>query len=211
MQPKDADTSQDTKRRAWPRRLVRRFCRSDDGATAIEFALLALPYFMIVFAIIETFIAFTAEQLVSNAVDEMSRRLRTGQITFNMSRTTDMTKVQFRTAFCNEIAILIHCSPAEKTTPSKLYIDIRSFSTFANIPKTIPRVSSATFADLDTSSFQFSPGGPSSINMVRAYYRWQIMTDIVRPFITTIRPTGGGMPTDFLIVATSAFQNEAYP
>ncbi len=211
MQPKDADISRDAPRHAWPRRIIRRFCRSEDGATAIEFAMLALPYFLIVFAIIETFIAFTAEQLVSNAVDEMARRLRTGQITLNMNRTTDKNRIQFRAAFCDEIAILIRCSETEKVTASKLYIDIRSFSSFANIPKTIPRVSTATFADLDTSGFQYNPGGPSSINMVRAYYRWQIMTDIVRPFITTIRSSGGGMPTDFLIVATSAFQNEAYP
>jgi Flp pilus assembly protein TadG len=33
---------------------ARRLLRSRDGAAAIEFALLAIPYFLIVFAIIET-------------------------------------------------------------------------------------------------------------------------------------------------------------
>jgi Flp pilus assembly protein TadG len=47
--------------------------------------------------------------------------------------------------------------------------------------------------------------------MLRAYYRWQIMTDIIRPYITTIHPADGSMPTDFLIVATAAYQNEKYP
>ena len=39
---------------------LRAFIRSRDGTAAIEFALLAIPYFVIVFAILETFIAFTA-------------------------------------------------------------------------------------------------------------------------------------------------------
>lgn len=195
---------------ARPRRLAG-LLRSRDGAAAIEFALLAIPYFVIVIAILETFIAFTGEQLVANAVETMSRKLRTGQITAGLGRSTDMNRDQFRTAFCGEVSILITCSAAEIATPSKLYLDVRSFTTFANIPTTIPRSSTAAFSDLDTSSFKYTPGGPGTINMVRAYYRWQIITDLVRPYITTIRPADGSMPTDFLIVATSAFQNEAYP
>jgi Flp pilus assembly protein TadG len=191
---------------------LRRLFRSRDGATAIEFALLAVPYFMIIFAIIETFVAFTAEQLVANAADTMSRKLRTGQITYNLGRSaTDMTVTQFRTAFCNEISIMISCSASEIATPAKLYLDVETYASFSAIPTTIPRVSTAAFADLDPSGFKFTPGGPSSINMLRAYYRWQITTDIVRPYVTTIRPANGSMPTDFLIIATTAFQNEKYP
>jgi Flp pilus assembly protein TadG len=191
---------------------LRRFARTKDGATAIEFALLAVPYFIIIFAIIETFVAFTAEQLVANATDTMSRKLRTGQITYALTRPlTDMTQAQFRQAFCNEIAIMISCSAAEIATPSKLYLDVETYSSFGSIPTTIPRVSNAAYADIDPSGFKFSPGGPGSINMVRAYYRWQVTTDIVRPYVTTIRPSNGSLPTDFLIIATTAFQNEKYP
>lgn len=191
---------------------LRRLGRSKDGATAIEFALLAVPYFIIIFAIIETFVAFTAEQLVANATDTMSRKLRTGQITYNLTRPlTDMTQTQFRQAFCNEIAIMISCSASEVATPAKLYLDVETYASFGSIPTIIPRVSTAAYADIDPSGFKFAPGGPSSINMVRAYYRWQVTTDIVRPYVTTIRPASGAMPTDFLIIATTAFQNEKYP
>ncbi len=72
---------------------LRRLLRSSEGATAIEFAILAIPFMMIVFATFETFIAFTGEQLVSNAVDTMARRVRTGQITFGLGRTTDKEEV----------------------------------------------------------------------------------------------------------------------
>lgn len=192
---------------------LRRILRSKDGATAIEFALLAVPYFIIIFAIIETFVAFAAEQLVANATDTLSRKLRTGQITYNLGRTgtTDMTETQFRQAFCNEIAIMIRCSATEAATPAQLYLDVETYSSFAAIPTTIPRVSTAAYADINPAAFTFAPGGPSSINMVRAFYRWKIMTDIVRPYISTIRPADGSMPTDFLIIATTAFQSEKYP
>lgn len=193
-------------------RLWRKLARSSDGAAAIEFAILAVPYFLIIFAIIETFVAFAAEQLVTNAVNTLGRQLRTGQITYNLNRpTTDMDITKFRKAFCEEVNIMIQCSEAEIATPNKLYIDARTFANFAAIPKTIPRVSTAAFADIDPTSFKFTPGGPSSINMLRAYYRWQVITDLVRPYITTIRPADGSMPSDFLIVATTAFQNENYP
>lgn len=213
MTSHDTDRHHQAENSRRPRfRLWRKLARSKDGAAAIEFAILAIPYFMIIFAIIETFVAFAAEQLVTNAVNTLGRQMRTGQITYQLNRpSTDMDMLKFRKAFCDEVNIMIQCSETEISTPSKLYIDARTFATFGAIPKTIPRVSTATFADIDPTSFKFTPGGPSTINMLRAYYRWQVITDLIRPYITTIRPADGSMPSDFLIVATTAFQNENYP
>jgi Flp pilus assembly protein TadG len=187
-----------------------RFRKDRDGAAAIEFALLAIPFLMLVFATFETFIAFAGEQLMSNAVGTMARKIRTGEITFGQGKPTDVTEAEFRAEFCAEIAILNMCSSTEANTPAKLYLDVRQFSTFADMPKDIPKVSTAAYSDLDTSQFAFSPGGPDTKNMVRAYYRWQVMTDLIRPYITNIRPPNKIIPTDFLIVSTSAFQNEKY-
>lgn len=190
----------------------RRIARSKDGAAAIEFALLAIPYFLIVFAIVETFIAYTGEQLVANAVDTMARKLRTGNITYGLNRGTDKNETEFRRAFCDEISIMIKCSEEEITTPDKLLLDVRSFATFALIPTTIPRsTSGSAFGELDTSSFAYAPGPAKSINMLRAYYRWDVITDLIRPYITNVRPAGGGRPSYFLIVETSAFRAEDYP
>jgi Flp pilus assembly protein TadG len=187
--------------------MLRRFASKRDGAAAIEFAFLAIPYFLVVFAIIETFIAFAAEELVSSAVDTMSRKLRTGQITYNLKRPTDKSEAQFRQLFCDEISILIQCSAAEVATPSKLVLDIRSFGNFSDMPDAVPMNETG----LDKTAMRFAPGGSASINMVRAYYHWQVVTDLVRPYITPYRTTTGAVPGDYLIVATAAFQNEQYP
>lgn len=192
------------------RGIFRRFRKDRQGAAAIEFALLAIPFLMLVFATFETFLAFAGEQLMANAVNTMSRKIRTGEITFGLGKPTDMTEAEFREAFCAEISILNMCSSTEVNTPAKLYLDVRQFANFADMPKDIPRVSSDEYSDLDTSEFAFAPGGPDSKNMVRAYYRWQIMTDLIRPYITNIRPPDKIIPTDFLIVSTAAFQNEKY-
>lgn len=200
----------ETGHRRWRTRLLAKFVKNREGAAAIEFAILAIPFLMLVFATLETFLAFAGEQLMANAVETMARKVRTGEITFGLGKSTDMTEAEFREAFCAEIVILNMCSSTEATTPSKLFIDVRQFSSFADMPREVPRVSSDTYADLDTSEFAFSPGGPETKNMVRAYYRWQVLTDLIRPYITNIRPPDKLIPTDFLIVSTSAFQNENY-
>lgn len=192
------------KRRAWKHLL-----RSRDGAAAIEFAILSVPYFIIVFAIFETFAAYTAEQLVTNAVNTMARELRTGNITYNLGRSTDMTETQFRAAFCEEVAIMIACSASEPDTPEKLYLDVETLPTFKAIADkaSIPRTGGA-YSDLDTSAFHFTPGGPDTINLLRAYYRWNVTFDLIRA-ITHIRPDSDTQ--QFLIIATTAFRSEDYP
>lgn len=194
------------------RRLNRLF-KSREGATAIEFAMLAIPFLMIVFATFETFLAFTGEQLVSNAADTMARRIRTGQITFSMGRTTDMTEAQFRQEFCNQISLMITCSTTEATVPKKLYIDLEQVTNFSDVPVTVPLIvtNGGKGRDIDTSKIKFNPGGAGKINMLRVYYRWPITTDLVRPYISNIQPEGASSGSQFLIVATTAFLNEDYP
>ncbi|WEX77528.1 pilus assembly protein [Sinorhizobium numidicum] len=192
-------------RRRSPRRLLRRLFGDRQGATAIEFAVLALPFFVIVFASIETFVAFAGEQLLANATDTLARKIRTGEI-----RLGTTTPEQFRQAFCDEISILMPCSATEVTDAEKLHLDIREITDLTNFPEAVPRVGSASSSDLDTSGFQFAPGGPKAFTMVRAYYRWEVITDLIRPYVTNLRPAGSSMPRDFLMVATATFRNEDY-
>ena len=197
------------KRQSWLRPLVR-LRRDRDGAAALEFAILAVPFMMLIIATFETFFAFAGEQLMANAVDTMARKLRTGEITFGQGKPTDVTEAEFRRLFCEEISILSMCSETEANSPAKLYLDVRQFASFADMPREVPKVSTDTYSDLDTTGLGFSPGGANSKNVLRAYYRWQIMTDLMRPYITNIRPANKPIPTDFLIVQTAAFENEDY-
>ena len=185
----------------------RRFFRSNrDGGVAIEFAILAIPFFLLVFAIIETCVAFAAEQTLNYAVDTLGRQLRTGQITFNTGEATDVTEDQFKTKFCTELSIMIACG---KDVDSRLFIDLKSYANFGAMPTKVPRKGGADFGDLDTTGFAFNPGGSASINMFRAFYKWRVTADLVRPYITNIR-VDGSTPEYYLIVSTTAYRNEAY-
>ncbi|MDO9417852.1 TadE/TadG family type IV pilus assembly protein [Pararhizobium sp.] len=182
-----------------------RFGKDRSGATAIEFAILSIPFFMIIFASLETFAALTGEQLLANAGDTLSRKLRTGEISNIAGRSTSKTEAEFRKMVCDEIAIMLPC---EK---DKLYIDVKSYSSFAAIPVGIPLKGTKPYVDLNDTGFSYAPGGPGTINVVRIYYRWQIITDLIRPYVTNLRPAGKTVPTDYLIVATNAFRIENYP
>ncbi|WP_087149289.1 TadE/TadG family type IV pilus assembly protein [Pararhizobium antarcticum] len=205
--PASALTSNSTRR---GKGLFRRFFKERSGASAIEFSLLALPFFVIVFASLETFAAFTGEQLLTSATDTMARKIRTGEITFGQGRPSDKSEAEFRQMFCDEISIIMTCSGDEVNTASKLFIDVRSFANFSDIPASVPRVGNLPSGDLDTSGFKYAPGGPTTINIVRAYYRWSVTTDLVRPYVTNLRPAGSSMPNDYLMVATAAFKSENY-
>ncbi|MDF8352685.1 TadE/TadG family type IV pilus assembly protein [Ensifer adhaerens] len=184
-----------------------RFLRNRKGTTSIEFAILALPFFVVIFASLETFAAFYGDQLLANATETMARKVRTGQITFQQGKQTDMSEAQFRQAFCDEISILMKCSATEAGQPSQFYLDVRAVNDLSKFPVLIPRKADST--DIDTADFKFAPGGPGSFNVVRAYYRWSVFTDLVRPFITNLRPAGSSMPKDYLMVATATFRNES--
>ena len=57
-----------------------RFLRDRSGSTAIEFALLAIPFSVLVFAILESCISFAGQQVMANVTDDIARQLRTGQL-----------------------------------------------------------------------------------------------------------------------------------
>lgn len=188
---------------------VKRIRKSESGSTALEFGVLAIPFFMIIVATVETLVAFAGEQILVNAVDKMSRQLRTGEITFNMGRTTDLTEAEFRELFCNEIKIVLSCSNTI-SSDQKLFIDLKNVVNYSDIDVGIPKVNSADYAELDTSGFEYSPGGSGSINVLRVYYKWDVTVDLIRPYITNIRPGAEGSEY-YLMVSTMAFRNEGYP
>ncbi|MEA3027253.1 MAG: hypothetical protein QOF91_2538, partial [Alphaproteobacteria bacterium] len=58
---------------------ARRFIRQQDGATTVEFALVAAPFLAMVFAIMETAVVFFAGQTLETAGADSARLIMTGQ------------------------------------------------------------------------------------------------------------------------------------
>ena len=75
----DPDQSGKTVRK--PRKgLLARLARDRKGSVAIEFAMLIIPFSMLVFAILESSLSFAAQQVLANGTDDLARQLRTGQL-----------------------------------------------------------------------------------------------------------------------------------
>ncbi|WP_331684288.1 TadE/TadG family type IV pilus assembly protein [Consotaella aegiceratis] len=172
---------------AWVTRGIRtRFARDRQGTTAVEFALLAAPFFAIVFALLETSIVFLAELTLDHAVDRVGRQVRTGEIQ------DDMSAEDFQDRICDDIDFLMDCD--------NLVIDLRSYADYADIPATAP----VTEGDLDSSGLGYAPGSSETIMALRAYYKWPLYTDVMHKYLSNMSDGS------FLIASMAAFKTEPY-
>src|SRR5690349_18814831 len=86
-------------------RLLRRFRRNRSGATALEFAIVAPIFFVLLFAIIETALMFFASQVLETITQESARMILTGQ-----AQNQNYTQQNFKTYVCNQIPALFNCN-----------------------------------------------------------------------------------------------------
>ena len=179
-------------RRARLRSQALRFARADGGATAVEMALIAVPFLALTFGIIELAMIFLISASLENATDAAARTIRTGQL--QTGAPAGATVTAFQTSICNNLGWLqADCS-------SNLYVDVETFPTFAAVTAPAAVVNKV----FKPAALSFTPGGPGSIVVVRAYYQWPLMAPLMSQSLQAI---GGGKA---LITSTVAFRNEPY-
>ncbi|MFZ1772947.1 MAG: TadE/TadG family type IV pilus assembly protein [Rhizobiaceae bacterium] len=186
----DPDQSGKTVRK--PRKgLLARLARDRKGSVAIEFAMLIIPFSMLVFAILESSLSFAAQQVLANATDDLARQLRTGQL-----KAAAVNSDIVFDRICDKLSIIVANDCPE------LEIDLKEYATFeAAAAVTIPYTSDN---DIDTSSFSVTPGLAQSRNMIRTFYRWPVITDFMRASMSNMK----GNKT--LLFATNTWQNEPF-
>jgi Flp pilus assembly protein TadG len=169
-------------------RALRRFARQQDGAAAVEFALVAAPFLALTFAILETAMVFFAGQTLEAAAADSARLILTGQ-----AQTAGYSKADFKTQVCNRIYGLFDCA-------NGIYIDVKNYSSFAAASTTPP----VNNGQLNTTNMNFTPGGPGCITVVSLYYQWPVYVSM---FSNKLDNLSGGYR---LLQATSVFRNEPY-
>jgi Flp pilus assembly protein TadG len=170
---------------------IRRFGRDDSGSTAIEFTALAIPFALLVFAILETCISFAGQEVLANVTDDVARQIRTGQI-----KKADIDANKLRNMICEQLEIIVAdgCPGLE--------IDLKEYPTFAKAAE--EEIKYTADGDIDTTGFAASPGLSMSKNMLRVFYRWPVMTDLMRKSMSNLK---GGYTLHF---ATVTWQNEPF-
>lgn len=173
-------------------RTFQRFARARRGSAAVEFALVLMPFFLLTFGLAEVAMIGFAQTSLDFAVSETARQIRTGQ-----AQNNGVSESQIRTQLCDELNnfIVMGCN-------GNLYLDVRRFSSFVDASNNAANpINNNNFS---AAGMGYQPGAASDIVVVRAYYRWKVMTPMFEPIFQNI--SGG----ERILVSTMMFRNEPF-
>jgi len=142
-------------------RWCNRLWRDRTGGIAVEFAIVALPVFMVIFAIFEVSIMTLQSVVLHGALEEGARHLRTGAI----QEAADPRQA-FEDAVCGELLVLMTCSD--------VVYDVRGFSSFSNV--LVNDITLGGDGMPASDQIQFAPGGAGGITVARVYSRYSFVT-----------------------------------
>src|SRR3569623_3027560 len=105
------------------------FARDENGVTLIEFGLLAIPFFTVILSTLQTSIMFLAGLVLDSALEDASRRIRTGEA-------AGYTLTTFRNYMCDYTFNLIDCS--------QIKLKSQVLASFTDVSQTVPQTCNST-------------------------------------------------------------------
>ncbi|MEZ2143078.1 TadE/TadG family type IV pilus assembly protein [Bradyrhizobium sp. DN5] len=174
-----------TKRR---RNRLAAFARDSRGATAVEFALVAVPFLALIIALIQTFLVFFAQQMLESVVRQSARLVMTGQV-----QSAQMTQAVFKQKVCDQIVILFNCSG--------LMVDMQVATSWTSANTAMPTLTFDGSGKV-TNTWQYDPGDAGDIVVLRVMYVWPV---VLGPLGFNLSNLSNG---NRLIMSSAAFQNE---
>ena len=154
--------------------------------------MLALPFFAVIFAILQTAIMFLTAQVLDSALEDAARRVRTGEA-------QAYTLADFRTYMCAYTFNLVDCSQ----------IQIQSAvlsSGFSGVVKTVPQTCNTTTCTWTSGWEAYNAGATAcrAVMQVSAYYRYPLM--VALPYFNL-----RNQPDNYrLLSAIRVFRNAPY-
>lgn len=186
----------------WIRPLLRRgraFGRDERGVTAIEFGILAIPFFTIVAATLETGMIFLAGQVLDSAVQDTSRFIRTGQ-----AQTAEWDSDDYRAAICSRLYGMFDCSNGPGARMRVSVTVIEDFTQAAiGYPLEVEDDCTEVLCDW-TMANEYVPGVGGDVVLVRAFYKWPTILNLPGFNFGTL-PDGSR-----LLGASRVFRNEPF-
>jgi Flp pilus assembly protein TadG len=163
----------------------RSFCSDKRGATMVEFALVAFPFFGLLFAIFESAFLIFNQGNLEQATFDASRKLLTRSIQTATGATNTSMTAAFKTAVCAGLWANFDCS--------KVQFDVRNGADFAN---NTYNTSSDFYGNAALTTF--APGGAGSVIVVRVAYPYPL-------YFGPLSGLGAGTRT---MMATAVFKAE---
>ncbi len=184
----DSPQGHAARNRRWLPSCFRRL-RGNRGVTMVEFAIVIVPFLMLVFGTFEIGFILWGTYELENATEDAAREIRTGQYTGAMG------KDGFKARVCAKAVLLTQCG-------TKLRLDVRSFADFSGIAANPPQPLDGDGNLQDDGTW--NPGGSRSIVVVSTFYQWPLFDGLSGLFLSNM---AGG---DRLIWAAAAFRNESW-
>lgn len=159
------------------------------GATAVEFAFVAVPFIWMLLGLIELSLFFTTSSLLAEATNIGARQIRVGQLEGNTDAET-----AFQQIVCDRAAVFIPCDDIQ------FQVEQVAGGNYANADMT-----PIFDEDGNLIGAGYQDGEQSSVMLVRLVYRHPFLT----PLIGSVLSDGGSDNTR-LIVNTVVMKNEPY-
>ncbi|WP_152428513.1 TadE/TadG family type IV pilus assembly protein [Methyloferula stellata] len=179
------------KRLCWLKYL-RHFACDGQAASAVEFALVALPLVVIIFAALQFSIVLLAQQELNHAADETGRAVMTGQISSTSGQTSYLSQTDFQKKVCSYLVAMFNCS--------NVMVNMQTASSFSAASTSTPN-----YATLEKNVWSYqtgSHGATPQVIVLQVMYEWPIFSSLFGFNLATL-PNGTR-----LLVATSVFMNE---
>ncbi|MEQ8558371.1 MAG: pilus assembly protein [Henriciella sp.] len=173
----------------WTKRF-REWAADKRGVAAVEFAMIAIPFFFLIFGLLEICVLFIMSAVLENGLNEAARGIRTGELQSG----EDFDRDAFEDIVCSRIFDMFECK-------GKIQLDVKSFDDFGTATDPMPLDADG---NLDTTGFEFDPGGRDDIVVVRAFYEWDLITPIMSA------PLANMSDNRHLLQATVVFRNEPF-
>ncbi len=180
-------------------KLFRRYHKNDDGTTAIEFAILAIPFFALVFGIIELAIVFFIGSTLEHAIATVAREIRTGEFQSTSGNADD-----FKSAICEAMSSVGNCE--------NLRIDVLSAASGKFSDLSLPQSPQPCDADDDAcqnqspqllpDSYTNTSGGDVVIVRVQYFHPLAVPSELTR--------LSNAPGNTRVINAITAFRNEPF-
>jgi len=175
-------------------KFMRRMIKSENGATAVEFSLVAFPFFMVMGCICETGIMLFTEYSIQAGVQEAARQIKTGQ-----AQNASMSAAEFKTKICEITGIVISCE-------SDLTVYVRPANDFSTLATVMPNyLNVGAKPDGSPNPSSYDCGGPEQAAAVVATYDWKF----TMPFMTFLGNFDGDKKRR--LYGLAIFQNEPFP
>lgn len=166
-----------------------RWAKADDGATAVEFTFMAVPFSLILLGMIEMALMFTAGTILQGATEDAARMVRTGQVQMAAN-----PKQAFEDRLCQDASVFIPCADIKYEViamPDNDFFEAADYEpVFDDDGNLQPR--------------PFGPPAQNGVTLVRVSYRYPLLTPV---FATWMADTPDSRK---MLMATVIMQNEPY-